>query len=172
MPMPRVPYIILAIVVLAAGGAYLFFERIPAPPPPPGEAPPAAVLPGTPISDSENRQAAATLRDVRGGEATAEANWTFEQGAFTLGLRAEELAVLSGDQKKFYAGWLLTDLAAATVAVYLGPLTRVPSGAFAGDYVLGYATPADLRAYRGIVVTQESLDDQKPETRILEGSFP
>ncbi len=156
----------LVLVLVALG--YFF---LPTAPRPPGQQPGGTSERTEPDTDTNavpplDVIALAAIR----GEAGGEANRKFESGSFTLAVRAEGLAALAPGM--FYAGWLFPGPAAASGAIYLGPMRLLESGDYQGDYVLGYLADRDLRAYKTVMISREKTDDQKPEEQVLSGSFP
>ena len=103
----------------------------------------------------------ANLSDVSGGDGTGIATRSYEDGSF-------EHSVIAGlpdpEAGTFYEGWLVRE--EPFDVVYTGKL-RIAKG----GYILDYNSGADLSDHEQVIVTQETVDDQKPEQHVLEGSF-
>lgn len=98
------------------------------------------------------------LKDVSGGSSKAIATRKFENGTFTHAV----LADLPDLDKGFYEGWLV----AGDKYISTGKL-RIAKG----GYLLEFSSAIDYSDYPKVVITKELIDDQTPETHILEGSF-
>lgn len=99
-----------------------------------------------------------------------DANRSYKENVFTISIRAYELPDLAKEQ--FYAGWLIDESSLDNAnTVYLGPMKKEESGEFKDDFVLGYKATEDLRSYKKLSITKETIDDQKPEKEIMTGFF-
>lgn len=106
-----------------------------------------------------------SLRDVSGGSATGLATRKVENGRF---FHTTLAALLDLGLGAFYEGWLVRGSEGEENYSLLstGKL-RVSKG----GYLLEFSSSQDLSDHSKVVVTLESVDDGKPETHILEGSF-
>lgn len=189
--MSKTQYIILALVLALAAGYGLFLYIFPVDPQKaenilPGqeldkgnteeentETPPVSInVPQTPktiIVEKVQRdiREVLNLKDISGGNAEAEAVLSIQDGKLTLSLRASKLP---DPGTGGYAGWLYKD--GSSIPLYVGPLSRIPSGEFKDSYVLGFQGESELSAYKTVVVTKETtVNDLMPEKKILEGRF-
>lgn len=107
----------------------------------------------------------AILRDVTGENSSGIATRNFQNQVFQLNVLAD-LPV--PDDNSFYEAWLVRGQADDPDfdVKYAGKLSRSKGG-----WLLDQALGEDLRSHNGVVITEESNDDQQPETHILEGSF-
>lgn len=101
----------------------------------------------------------ADLRDVSGGDSSGIATRKFEAGKFTHTVLADLPAPAPGT---FYEGWLVK----GTSFFSTGKM-RIAKG----GYLLEFKSSVDYSDYNKVVITLEKVDDKKPETHILEGSF-
>ena len=107
----------------------------------------------------------ADLRDVSVGTGSGIATRKFEGGRFTHVVLADLLDPTAG---YFYEGWLVRGKEGdANFAFVSTGKMRVAKG----GYLLEFNSSTDYSSYSGVVVTLERVDDRKPETHILEGSF-
>lgn len=102
-----------------------------------------------------------SLRDVSGGDGQGVATREFSDGVFMHSVLA---SLPDPEAGAFYEGWLVRP--DPFDVVYTGKMRMAKGG-----YVLDYETSTDLSDHPRVVVTMERVDDQQPETHILEGSF-
>jgi len=101
----------------------------------------------------------AQLKDVSGGSGSGMATRSFEGGKFKHMVLADLPDPAAGT---FYQGWLVKD----------GDLFSTGKMRIAkGGWILEFESSVDYSDYNQVVVTQESVDDETPETHILEGEF-
>ena len=101
------------------------------------------------------------LKDVTGGTGTGLATRKWAGGTFTHSV----LAGLTDPEKgSWYESWLVGE--EPSDFIYTGKLRMAKGG-----WVLDYTSKTDLTDHRKVMVTLEKVDDRKPETKILEGSF-
>ena len=98
------------------------------------------------------------LSDVTGGSAKAIATRKYENGLYTHAVLADLPDLDSG----FYEGWLVME----DKFISTGKL-RIAKG----GYLLEFSSSTDYSFYNKVVITKELINDQTPETHILEGSF-
>ncbi len=105
------------------------------------------------------------LRDVSGGSASGIATRKFVNGRFEFTILADLPDPAAG---KYYEAWLVKGKPDETgfETISVGKLQ-----ANKGGWVLEYVGKENKPDHKGVVVTLESVSDQKPETHILEGSF-
>ncbi|MBI2066359.1 anti-sigma factor [Candidatus Woesebacteria bacterium] len=107
----------------------------------------------------------ADLRDVSGGTGSGIATRKYQGGTFTHAVLADLPDPAAG---YFYEGWLVRGKEGeANFAFISTGRMRVAKG----GYLLEFNSSTDYSPYSGVVVTLERVDDRKPETHILEGSF-
>jgi len=107
----------------------------------------------------------ADLNDVTGGTGSGIATRKYESGRFSHTVLADLPDPTAG---YFYEGWLVRGKEGdANFAFISTGRMRVAKG----GYLLEFTSSTDYSAYNGVVVTLERVDDKKPETHILEGSF-
>ena len=107
----------------------------------------------------------ASLTDVGGGGASGLATRKYEDGTFTHTLLAALPDLQPG---KFYQGWLIrgTEGDENYEIISTGQMRQAKGG-----YLLEFSSADDLRDHARVLVSLESVNDQTPETRVLEGSF-
>ena len=105
------------------------------------------------------------LRDVSGGTGSGIATRKYESGRFTHALLADLPETASGT---FYEGWLVRGKEGDANFAFIST-GRI--WVAKGGYLLEFTSSIDYSDYKGVVVTVEKVDDKKPETHILEGSF-
>lgn len=101
----------------------------------------------------------AEMKDVSGGNGSGLATRKWQNGKFTHTILADLPEPPKGE---YYEGWLSKD----DQFVSTGKL-RVAKG----GYLLEFNSSKNYSDYPKVAVTLEKINDQKPETRILEGSF-
>jgi len=101
------------------------------------------------------------LKDVSGGDATGIATKSFNNNVFSGSIIAALPELGSGE---FYEGWLVREDPFDLVGV--GKLRQAKGG-----WMVDFTSNTDLSDHKQVVVTQEMVDDQKPEKHILEGQF-
>lgn len=99
------------------------------------------------------------LKDVSGGEGRGIATRKFENNLFTHAVLTDLPDLTSNE---FYEGWLTM----GDKFISTGKL-RIAKGGF----LLEFNSATDYSNYNGVVITREKLNDGKPETHVLEGSF-
>jgi len=105
------------------------------------------------------------LTDVSGGTGSGIATRKYESGRFTHAVLADLPEPAAGT---FYEGWLVRGKEGdANFAYILTGSLRIAKG----GYLLEFESSRDYSDYSFVVVTLEKVNDQKPETHILEGSF-
>lgn len=107
----------------------------------------------------------AELKDVSGGTGSGIATRKYEAGRFSHTVLADLPDPAAGT---FYEGWLVRGKEGDSNFAYIstGKL-RVAKGGF----LLEFESGKDYSEYKGVVVTLEKVNDVKPETHTLEGSF-
>ena len=100
-----------------------------------------------------------TLKDVTGGIYRGIAARKFEKRIFTITVLAD-LPDLSSNE--FYEGWVFS----GDKFISIGKL-RIAKGGFLVDFT----SNTDYSSYNKVTVTKEKVNDNKPESLILEGSF-
>jgi hypothetical protein len=162
LPEKNLPVILLGgIFALLIVGAGLFFtsrqsgSRVEPPPPPP---------PLTNITSAEELPALqmATLKAVGKIQGSGTATGVFANGQFLHTVTAQ---LPDPSKSKFYQGWLVKKTPQSEFLL-TGRLVKEGN-----TYSLTYNQIDDASNYPGVIVTLEQKDDQKPETRVLEGSF-
>lgn len=101
----------------------------------------------------------AELTEVSGGQGIGEATRTFENGTFSLTVMADLPDPAAG---YFYQGWIVKD----NTYLSLGKLEAAKGG-----FLVNFTSFTNYSDYKKVVVTQEKVFDNTPETHILEGSF-
>lgn len=101
----------------------------------------------------------AQLRDITGGISSGMATRIFENGEFKHMVLADLPDPVTG---VFYEGWLVKDN-----DFFSTGKMRIAKG----GWVLEFESSIDYSDYNKVVVTQELIDDENPETHILEGEF-
>ncbi|AKM83151.1 hypothetical protein A2422_03775 [Candidatus Woesebacteria bacterium RIFOXYC1_FULL_31_51] len=99
------------------------------------------------------------LKDVTGGIYRGIAARKFEKRIFTITVLAD-LPDLSSNE--FYEGWVFS----GDKFISIGKL-RIAKGGFLVDFT----SNTDYSSYNKVTVTKEKVNDNKPESLILEGSF-
>jgi len=107
----------------------------------------------------------AELKDVTGGTASGIATRNYESGKFTHAILADLPDPKAGE---FYEGWLVRGSEGEEnfASISTGRLSVAKGG-----YMLEFTSNRDYSDYSMVVVSLEKLNDQRPETYILEGSF-
>jgi len=107
----------------------------------------------------------ADLRDVSGGTGSGIATRKYAAGRFDHMVLADLPDPAAGT---FYEGWLVRGKQGdANFAFISTGRMRVAKG----GYLLEFESGKDYSEYKGVVITLEKVNDTKPETHILEGSF-
>jgi hypothetical protein len=101
----------------------------------------------------------AQLRDITGGTSSGMAIRIFEDGKFKHMVLADLPEPVTG---VFYEGWLVKDN-----DFFSTGKMRIAKG----GWILEFESNVDYSDYNKVVVTQELIDDENPETYILEGEF-
>lgn len=101
------------------------------------------------------------LKDVTGREGRGVATRKFSEGVFTHSVLA---ALPDPEVGTWYEGWLVRPDPFAVV--YTGKLKMAKGG-----WVVDFVSNQNLLDHKQVVVTLEKVDDRKPESHILEGSF-
>lgn len=105
------------------------------------------------------------LRDVTGGSASGLATRKFDETGFSHTLLAALPDPASGS---FYEGWMVRGKEGdEDFSVIRSGRLRSSKGGF----LLEFSTDRDLTDHPTVVVTEERVDDGKPEDHLLEGSF-
>lgn len=99
------------------------------------------------------------LEDVTGGSSRGSAS-VEKEGVYYVHYVVADLPELT---QGFYEGWLVNSTGDV---LYTGKLESRKGG-----WVLEYRTEKDISGYKKVVITEELVDDQKPEKHILEGSL-
>ncbi|MDO8340511.1 MAG: hypothetical protein Q7T59_00900 [Candidatus Woesebacteria bacterium] len=99
------------------------------------------------------------LKDVTGGIYRGIAARKFEKRTFTITVLAD-LPDLSSNE--FYEGWI----SSSDKFISIGKL-RIAKGGFLVDFT----SNIDYSSYNKVTVTKEKVNDNKPESLTLEGSF-
>ncbi len=162
----RTREIVIGLVILAVvAGAIVWIRRArttPAPLPTPSIEEKIEKTFNLEIPEDVDR---ADLNDVTGGNGSGIATRKYTAGRFSHTLLADLPDPESGT---FYEGWLVRGKEGdANFAFISTGRMRVAKG----GYLLEFTSSTDYSAYNGVVVTLERVDDRKPETHILEGSF-
>ena len=112
----------------------------------------------------------AELKDVSGGSASAIATRKFENNRFDQSVIAD---LPEPEVGSFYQVWLyngklgvLNTGAQNPEMISTGKLRMTKAG-----WVLEYSSSQNLTNFNQVAVTKEKVDDNNPETQILEGSF-
>ena len=108
----------------------------------------------------------AELEDVSGRDGSGVATRKYENGTFSHMVLADLPDPAAGT---FYEGWLVRGKMGDANFIYIstGKLTVAKGG-----YLLEFQSKTiDYSDYTGVVVTLEKINDGKPETHVLEGSF-
>lgn len=152
--------IIVAVLVVVAVAVYFLLLKKPSPAPVVIPQPKFTPTP-SPSSGLSPTEQVATLKPETGKSGSGEASRSVVPGRFVLTVTAE---LPDPGQGKFYQVWLIRPTSAAQFAA--GQLKQ--SG---NRWVLTLDQTRDASAYSNVMVTLETVDDQKPETKILTGSF-
>jgi len=107
----------------------------------------------------------ADLTDVSGGDGSGIATRKLEAGLFSHTVLADLPDPTPGT---FYEGWLVRGREGEANFAFI---STGKLGIAKGGYLLEFSSRTDYSDYTGVVVTSEKVDDKKPETHILEGSF-
>ena len=99
------------------------------------------------------------LEDVVGGSSRGAAS-VDKEGVFYVHYIVADLPELT---EGFYEGWLVNS---SGDVLYTGKLESRKGG-----WVLEYRTEQDLSDYKRVIITEELVDDEKPEKHVLEGSL-
>lgn len=102
-----------------------------------------------------------TLNDVSNKGGTGVATRSFENNRFSHSVMA---ALPDLETGTYYEAWLVRENPADTVST--GKLRQAKGG-----WILEYSTGKNLTDHAKVMVTLEKVNDQKPETTILEGQF-
>lgn len=107
----------------------------------------------------------ADLTDVSGGTGSGIATRKYESGLFSHAILADLPDPESGS---FYEGWLVRGKEKDADYAYIstGKMRLAKGG-----YLLEFESSRDYSDYKTVGVTLEKVNDGKPETHILEGSF-
>lgn len=153
--------IVIGLIILAVLAGVVYFVRRPR-----GPTLPAIPTPSTEekIEESFNVKIPedverAELTAVAGADGSGIATRKFETGVFTHTVLADLPEPEAGT---FYEGWLVKGLS----FISSGEM-RIAKG----GYLLDFTSSVDYSDYNKVVITLEKVDDKKPETHILEGSF-
>lgn len=150
--------IIAAVLIAAAVAAYFLLLRQPAPSP---VVIPLPSLTPSPSSSLAPTDQIATLKTEPGITGSGEASRSATPGRFVLTVTAE---LPDPGEGKFYEVWLVRPDPAGQFSI--GQLKK------SGDrWVLTLDQTRDASVYSNVMVTQETVDDKKPETKVLTGSF-
>lgn len=107
----------------------------------------------------------ADLRDVSGGTGSGIATRKYEAGRFSHTVLTDLPDPSAGT---FYEGWLVRGKEGDSNFAFISTgKMRIAKG----GYLLEFESGKDYSEYKGVVITLERVDDKKPETHILEGSF-
>lgn len=166
LPVMRTKDILIGLVILAVvAGAIVWLRRTrttPEPLPTPSIEEKIEKTFNLEIPEDVER---ADLNDVSGGTGSGIATRKYDGGRFTHAVLADLPDPVAG---YFYEGWLVRGKEGdANFAFISTGKMRVAKG----GYLLEFNSSTDYSAYSGVVVTLERVDDKKPETHILEGSF-
>lgn len=113
-------------------------------------------FPGLTVPANADR---ANLSDVTGGQGMGEAIRGIKNGLLSLTVLANLEAPKSG---YFYQAWLVN----GNSYISLGKMELAKGG-----YLVDFSSSKYYSDYKKVVVTQERVFDNTPETHILEGSF-
>jgi hypothetical protein len=114
------------------------------------------------IPDDVNK---AELRDANDGDGSAIATRKMENNTFTHSVLAD---LPDPETGKFYQAWLVRgEEADEDYSIVLTGRMQVAKG----GWVLEYSTTQNLEDHNRVLVTLESVNDQKAEDVVLEGEF-
>ena len=123
---------------------------------------PSATATPVPEEAGSSRVETTTITDVTGGESQGTATRLAEEGKdFTHSVEATLPDLPEGE---FYEGWLVKEDDSAFIST--GKMTKSGS-----DYTLDFISATNYQDYPKVVITREKVDDEQPETHILEGTF-
>lgn len=105
------------------------------------------------------------LKDVSGGSASGLATRSMEGGRFLSTVLA---ALPDPAEGAFYEGWLVRGQEGEDGFSVVGTGKLNVSK---GGYLSEFSSDQNLTGHSRVIVTLEKIDDGKPETHILEGSF-
>jgi len=103
----------------------------------------------------------ANLEDVSGGGGTGVATRDMVNGKFVHSVIA---ALPDPEAGMFYEGWLVNTVTDDVVSTGTFRIAK-------GGFILDFTSSTDLTDHNQVVVTLEKVDDGKPETHVLEGTF-
>ncbi len=152
--------IIVGVLIVVAVAAYFLLLKKPTPAPVVIPQPKFTPTP-SPSSGLNPTEQVATLKPEAGKSGTGEASRSVVPGRFVLTVTAE---LPDPGQGKFYEVWLIRPATESQFSA--GQLKQ--SG---NRWVLTLDQTRDASAYSNVMVTLETVDDKKPETKILSGSF-
>lgn len=158
--------IFIGIVVLLLAVVLVFWFR--------GKTPKSVMAP-TPVSEEKIEKSfnltipedvdKVEMNDVSGGDASGVATRKYENGNFSHMVLAD---LSDPEAGTFYEGWLVKGKMGDEDFAYISTGRMVVAK---GGYLLEYKSSTDYSDYTGVVITLEKVNDKKPETHILEGSF-
>ena len=103
----------------------------------------------------------ANLKDVTGGDGTGVATREMVNGKFVHSVIA---ALPDPTPGTFYEGWLINPDTGDTISTGRFRIAK-------GGFILDFTSSKDLTDHKQVLVTLEKVDDNNPETHMLEGSF-
>lgn len=107
----------------------------------------------------------AELRDVGGGTGSGIGTRKFENGRFEHSLLVDLPDPASG---KFYQGWIVR---AGEGDENYSLVSTGRLQAAKGGFMLNFTSSTNFSDHGRVLVTLEGVNDQTPETRVLEGTF-
>jgi hypothetical protein len=148
------------VLILVAIAAYFLLLKKPEPQPSVIPVPSSTPTP-SPSSSLNPTDQVAALKPEAGITGSGEASRSVSPGRFVVTVTAE---LPDPGQGKFYEVWLIRPTPEAEFSI--GQLKK--SG---NRWVLTLDQTRDASAYTNVMVTSEAVDDKKPETKVLTGSF-
>ncbi len=107
----------------------------------------------------------AELNDVSGGTGSGIATRKYQSGRFSHAVLAD---LTDPEVDGYYEGWLVRGNEGDANFAYVSTgKMRIAKG----GYLLEFESNKDYSDYKKVVITLEKINDGKPETHILEGSF-